>query len=118
MAKAGEVDPIFAAIAEHQASWIAVVAAYDREDREYDDDEITDAAQERAGDAGYDLFTTAPTTVVGAAALLAYLATDATAYNRHRTIWEWEHEGGGEQVRVFPSFLANALRNIVERGQA
>jgi hypothetical protein len=118
MAKAGDVDPIFAVIDEHQAAWEAVVVAYDREDREYDDDEITDAAQERAGDAGYDLFTTAPTTVAGAAALLAYLGADATAYNRHRTIWEWEHEGGGEHVRVFSSFLAAALRNIIERGQA
>src|ERR1700754_4902469 len=63
IARAGEIDPIFAVIAEHQAAFEGVIAAYAREGRTGDDDEITDAAQERAGDAGYDLFTTAPTTV-------------------------------------------------------
>jgi hypothetical protein len=113
-----ELDPIFAVIAEHQAADLGVIAAFAREDREYDDDEITDAAQERAGDAGYDLFTTAPTTIAGAVALLEYLGTDATAWNADQTIWKWAADGTGDEVREFPSFLAAALRNIIERGQA
>jgi hypothetical protein len=122
-AKADEVDPVFTVIAEHRAAFVAVVAAYAREDRVEDDDEITDAAQERAGDAGYDLFTTAPTTVAGAAALLEYLGTAATAYNPRRTILDWYGEGrwygaGPDHVTAFPSFLAAALRNIMERGRA
>jgi hypothetical protein len=118
MTKAAEIDPIFAVIAEHQAAYVGVIAAYGREDREYDDDEITDAAHERAGDAGYDLFTTAPTTVAGVAALLGYLGTDDMAYNPKQTILEWSHGGNGEAVREFPTFLAAALRNIIERGQS
>jgi hypothetical protein len=118
MAKAGEVDPVFAAIAEHQAAWAAVVAAYAREGRTEDDDEITDAAQERAGDAGYYLFTTAPTAVAGVVALLEYLGKDAAAYNPNRTILEWHGEADAEEVSEFPCFLADAIRNIVERGQA
>jgi hypothetical protein len=113
-----DVDPIRDVIAEHRAADVGVVAAYAREDRVGDDDEITDAAQERAGDALYDLFTTAPTTVDGAAALLEYLGTDATAWNRHKTIWQWANDGTGEEVREFPGFLADALRDIVGRGQA
>jgi hypothetical protein len=101
-----EVDPIFGVIAEHRAADAGVVTAYAREDRTGDDDEITDAAQERAGDVAYDLFTTAPTTVAGAAALLEYLGTDATAWNREQTIWEWAADGTGEEVREFPTFLS------------
>jgi hypothetical protein len=112
------IDPIFAVIAEHQAAYVGVIAAYAREDREYDDDEITDAAHERAGDAGYDLFTTAPTTVAGVAALLGYLGTKDIAYNPKQKILEWSHGGNGEAVREFPTFLAAALRNIIARGQA
>ena len=112
------VDPIFAVIDEHRAADTGVVAAFARGDRIDDDDEITDAAQERAGDAAYDLFTTAPTTIAGAAALLEYLGTDATAWNREKTIWEWAADGTGEEVREFPTFLADALRNIIAKGAA
>jgi len=47
-----DVDPIFDVIAEHQAADVGVVAAYAREDRTGDDDEITDAGpREVLGDA-------------------------------------------------------------------
>jgi hypothetical protein len=114
----GAADPIFAVIAEHRAADVGVIAAYAREDRTSDDDEITDAAQERDGDALGDLFTTTPTTVAGAAALLEYLGTDATAWDPNQTIWEWANGGTGEEVREFPGFLSDALRKIISRGQA
>jgi hypothetical protein len=118
MAKAGEVDPIFAVIAEHQAAFVAVVAAYAREDREGDDDEITEAAQQRVLEAGLDLFTTPPTTLAGVVALLEHLGTDATAYDPNLTIWEWSLGFEWEEVREFPWALADALRNIIARGRA
>jgi hypothetical protein len=118
MAKAVEVDPIHAVIAEHQASYVAVTSAFDREDREFDDDEITQAAQQRTFDAEYELFTTAPTTMAGAAAWLDYLGTSAWACNKEQTILEWAFGSSGGYAREFPSFLAASLRGIIARGQA
>jgi hypothetical protein len=109
-------DPIFAVIAEHQAASEGVIAAFARDHRETDDDEITDAAQERLGDV--ELFTTAPTTVAGVAAFLDYIGTDEIAYEPDLTILEYACEGRSDAVREFTTFLAAALRNIIERGQA
>jgi hypothetical protein len=113
-------DPIFAVIAEHDAAYEAVIAAFDAH---IDDEEITEAAEERSMEAELPLFTTAPTTIAGVAALLAYLGRDARS-NPDETILvdatEWG-PGAGElpgAVRALPRFLAAALRNIIERGQA
>jgi hypothetical protein len=110
-------DPIFAAIAEHRAAQEAVTAAFDR-DREEDEDEVTKAAQTRQMDAQFALFTTAPTTIDGAADLLAYLGTDA-GDNRDETIWAFAADFGDEElvmaVKVFPLQLAATLRTMIEQ---
>jgi hypothetical protein len=112
------IDPIFAVIAEHRAAQEAVTAAFDREDREEDEDEVTEAAQARQMDAQFALFTTAPTTIDGAAALLAYLGTDAGDYN-DETIWAYAADFGDEElvmaVKVFPLQLAATLRTMIEQ---
>jgi hypothetical protein len=117
IARTDEVDPISAVIAEHRAASEGVVAAFAREDRETDDDEITDAAKDRVGDAEHDLFTTAPATLAGVAALLDHLAGDEIAFRPELTVLEYAYEGGGDTVREFPSFLAAALRDIIARGK-
>jgi hypothetical protein len=105
-------DPIVAVIAEHRAAQEAVTAAYDREDYE---DEVTDAAEAWQMEAVFALFTTAPTTTAGAAALLAYLGTDAPD-NPDETILAyaagWGDEDLAEAVRAFPLHLAAALAMI------
>jgi hypothetical protein len=111
------VDPIFAVIAEHRAANVAVASAFGREDREDDEDEITRGAQNRASNAEVALFTTAPTTVAGAAALLAYLGADAPD-DPDETIWAWA--GGargswGDTVRAFPLYLAAALHGMIDQ---
>jgi hypothetical protein len=114
-AKAADADPIFAVIAEHQAAQKAVTAAFDREDREEDEDEVIWAAQARQLDAQFELFTTAPTTITGVAAPLAYLGTDA-GDDPHETILEFAKDFGDEElvaaVRAFPLHLAAALAKI------
>jgi hypothetical protein len=114
------IDPIFAVIAEHNAAHEAVIAAFDAH---IDDEEITNAAEERSMEAELPLFTTAPTTIAGVAALLAYLGRDAHS-NPDETILvdatEWG-PGAGElpgAVRALPQLLADALRNLIARGQA
>jgi hypothetical protein len=107
-------DPILLAIAEHRAALGAVLAAFARVDREDDEDEVTASAQARRMDAEFALFTTAPTTIAGVAALLAYLGTDARD-NKEDTILEYAAGWGddlGEAVRAFPLHLAAALTII------
>ena len=80
MAKAGEVDPVFAAIAEHVAATKAHVAACSISGwlvdgtRDWEtENAVTEAAMERAHDAWFALVTAQPTTVAGVAALLEHV---------------------------------------------
>jgi hypothetical protein len=63
-------DPIFAAIAEHRAALAAWDDVIDDDD---DDEEVFRLALSHQNDALKRLFTTAPTTVAGAAAWLEYI---------------------------------------------
>src|ERR1700759_5625158 len=63
MAKAGEVDPIFALIAEHREAQEACAVAYEANDLDDDEDPNKLAALEKAGAVELPLFTTLPTSV-------------------------------------------------------
>jgi hypothetical protein len=111
------IDPIFAVIAEHDAAHEAVTAAFDAHL-----DDIIEAAEERSMEAELPLFTTAPTTIAGIAALLAYLGRDAHSNPDETILVDATEWGPGGQlpgaVRALPQLLADALRNIVAKGQA
>lgn len=78
IAVAAEVDPIFTVIAEHRAANIGLYAECEATDVAIEDCPIKTAALERQEAAELPLFTTAPTTLFGAAALLEYLASPAS----------------------------------------
>ena len=65
---AGEPDPVFALIEAHRAATAEYV-------RLVEANEKSDAAYESVNDAQMPLLTTRPTTVAGAAAVLAYVAS-------------------------------------------
>lgn len=116
-ARPSSVDPIFAVIAEHRAAHEQHEAACEQEEHEPDDDkamEAIDVAHERAMAAEWALFTTAPTTVAGVAALLAYVATESTADDQTILLYGtgWSDEELVTAVKAFPAHVAAALRNI------
>jgi hypothetical protein len=76
------------------------------------------AAQERMFDAEHDSFTTAPTTMAGAAALLDYLGTSAWANDEEQTILEWAFGSTGGYVTEFPTFLGAALRSMIAKSHS
>jgi hypothetical protein len=79
-------------IAEDRAAQEAVLAAFDREDREEDEDEVIWAAQDRQMDAQFELFTTAPTTAKSA----GFSGLDRT-----------EQNGAGWRLRNFKTSALN-----------
>jgi hypothetical protein len=128
MAKAGEVDPIFAVIAEHREAQEACAVAYEANDLDDDEDPNKLAALEKAGAVELPLFTTLPTSVAGVVALLEYVHSPC------HIIWQGEQRGcddtvlsyaygyNSEEMRQavggFDAHVLTALRNIIERGQA
>jgi hypothetical protein len=71
-----DADPILAVIAEHRAAQEALHAAGNVPNAEYDQSKW-EQADDRAIAAELPLFTTAPTTIAGVAALLEYVGADA-----------------------------------------
>jgi hypothetical protein len=71
------VDPIFAVMAEHREANLALRDACLANDLDMEECPIMARAYERQLAAELPLFTTAPTTVLGVAALLEYLASSA-----------------------------------------
>jgi hypothetical protein len=123
-APAAKVDPIFAAIAEHREAQEALHAACEANGLDMDECPIKQAAEDRADGAELPLFTTAPTTVAGAAALLAYVGSDAHEMNqgpddngRPYTVLSyaagWSADDRIDAVRRFPLHVGAALRNMV-----
>jgi hypothetical protein len=124
VAKAGEDDPIFGVIAEHREAQEALHAACEANGLDMEECPIKTAAENRAGDAELPLFTTAPTTVAGAAALLAYVGSDAHEMNqgpddngRPYTVLSyaagWSADDRIDAVRRFPLHVSVALRNMI-----
>jgi hypothetical protein len=81
-AMAGETDPIFALIEQHKAAMAEHMRLLDiksvisfRDEAYADAEEESDQAYDLVNDAQIDLLTTSPTTVAGAAAVLAYVAS-------------------------------------------
>jgi hypothetical protein len=134
MAKAADVDPIFALIAEHQAALEAYLAASATDGNLVDHTPawiaaraVTESATAREELAHKAVFTTNPTTVAGVAALLGHVAQpeflreDEEYPDDRQTLLstlseccdeEWKRIG-----QDFPLRLAAALRNIIERGR-
>ena len=117
-------DPIFAVIAEHREAQEALHAACKANGLDMEECPIKTAAENRAGDAELPLFTTAPTTVAGAAALLAYVGSDAHEMNqgpddngRPYTVLSYAAGWGADDridaVRRFPLHVGVALRNMI-----
>jgi hypothetical protein len=138
MAKAGEVDPIFAVIAEHQAALEAYLAAsaidaalVDRTPEWIAARAVTEPAMARRLIAEKAVFTTDPTTLAGVAALLEHVAQpeflkeDEEYPDDGQTLLstlndcddcemcEWKRT-----AQDFPLRVAAALRSIIERGRA
>jgi hypothetical protein len=124
MTKAAEIDPIFAVIAEHRDAQEALHVACKANGLDMEECPIKTAAENRAGDAELPLFTTAPTTVAGAAALLAYVGSDAHEMNqgpddngRPYTVLSYAAGWGADDridaVRRFPLHVGVALRNMI-----
>jgi hypothetical protein len=127
-AKAGEVDPIFAVIAEHREAQEACAVAYEANDLDDDEDPNKLAALEKAGAVELPLFTTLPTSVAGVVALLEYVHSPC------HIIWQGEQRGcddtvlsyaygyNSEEMRQavggFDAHVLTALRNITRGGQA
>jgi hypothetical protein len=134
MVKTGEVDPIFAAIDHHVEIMTAWFDALRREDAtaEYDEplNEAIGDLCHRECDASFAVVMTQPTTLAGVVALLhhlgqpEYLNMDSSApgeASEDTILSAWNSSTNNERKRMvngFPLRLADALRDIVARGQA
>jgi hypothetical protein len=127
MAKADEVDPIFAAIEAHRATVDLILAIEDRSNNEDLDevgeeiDDQMDAAIDTVIEADLVLLSTSPTTVAGVVAALEY-AGSVCRHQREPTILQgangWADVEIKKAARDFPALMGAALRNIIARGQA
>jgi hypothetical protein len=115
---AAEADPIFAVIAEHHASAEAYVRACVDPETE-DVEEVTDAARDRMLDALYEVLTEQPTTLLGVAALLKYLAQPDLGHDPEDTIPVGAMGWGGDfktAAMEFPGVLAETIRDLIGQG--
>jgi hypothetical protein len=112
-------DPIFRVIAELRAAHEEIKAVFHEDDDEDADPDLADAATEREIAAELALWTTAPTSLQGLAALLALVGEKAPGCRDGTTVWEfaqgWTDKKLRSAVRVFPRFLALAVRHIAVR---
>jgi hypothetical protein len=119
-----EADPVFAVIAEHRAAQEALDAAGKVPEAEYDE-AIYDRADRRAIAAELPLFTTAPTTIAGVAALLGYVGSDAhpclgTEGTEVPTVLSYAYGWANnpeilELARTFPRRMGETLRRLIEQ---
>jgi hypothetical protein len=122
------VDPIFAVIAEHLEAQEEQHAACYANDLDVEDCPRKTVACERAVDVELPLFSTSPTTLLGAAALIEFVYSDVHEVNQMRgcrpeTVIEYAsgYKNWPElQVAIerFPLHVAASLRAIAGRGQA
>jgi hypothetical protein len=125
----GSVDPIFDVIRRHWDAQETLDAACRASDLDMEEDPPKQAAYDRAIAAELPLFTTAPTTIAGVAALLAYVGSDVHPSlqdeddnGRSLTVLsyasDWTADALIDAVHRFPVHVAASLRAIAERGQA
>jgi hypothetical protein len=135
----GEVDPIFAVIAEHADATESYVRACDISMELVDGtpdwktaDAVTSAAHERWHAAWLAVVTSQPTTVQGVAALLAHVGRSEFLGEQEKreglpeietVLSSWINDTDPEHeyaiaAKAFESRLGETLRNIVARGQA
>jgi hypothetical protein len=125
--RAAMADPVFAVIEEHRAAHLGLHAACLANDLDIKECPNKTAAEERQMAAELPLFTTAPATALGVAALLEYLASPAASIGEDDddrpepdgsifTIMSyaqlWLQEDLADAVRRFPVRMAEALRAI------
>jgi hypothetical protein len=115
----GTADPIFAAIAEHREANKDHAVKCKGSDRSKSSERAADLASARASVAKFRLFATPPTTLVGIACLLEYVAlpaypepgpdltilADGLEYS--------EKKGVGRAANRFPTHLAAAVRKVI-----
>jgi hypothetical protein len=128
LATPSSIDPIFAVIAEHLEAQEEQHAACYANDLDVEDCPRKTVACERAVDVELPLFSTSPTTLLGAAALIEFVYSDVHEVNQMRgcrpeTVIEYAsgYKNWPElQVAIerFPLHVAASLRAIAERGQA
>jgi hypothetical protein len=127
LAKAGEVDPIYAAIEDHKAACAAArqmgdllgeLSPSDAQYKSVDAQHSTAFQQEKRTVAA--LLSCPPTTIAGAIAVLTHVGQAEWMFgdNSDETILTGAHESDIEEAKAFPAHLAAALCNIIERGRA
>jgi hypothetical protein len=121
---AGETDPIFALIEQHKAAMTEHMRLLDiksvipfRDEAYADAEEESDQSYDLANDAQIALLTTSPTTVAGAAAVLAYVASFWIEGNEtaERGLPVYESLGRDEMLDAGEAFLpmiATALQRL------
>jgi hypothetical protein len=139
--RTGEVDPIFAVIAEHCAAIDAHCRAVcivsemmdfgpDKDPRYDAAKDVSDMAHDRMSDAMWGVLTEQPTTVAGVAALLAHVGRDEWLDNsepgyddqKETLLSTFIHEDFSHEFKRaaqdFPVRLAATMRSIIAREQA
>jgi hypothetical protein len=121
------VDPIFAVIREHWEAQEEQHAACYANDLDVEDCPRKTVACRRAADVELPLFSTSPTTLLGAAALIEYVHSDVHEVNQMRgcrpdTVIEYARGFENRKelqaaIDRFPFHIAASLRNIIARGQ-
>jgi hypothetical protein len=127
MARAADVDPIFDLIEKHTAACDAARAISDvlsdmsPRERNYEQTQarFSDAIEQEKKVLA-TLLSCQPTTLAGIVAVLVHAgrADWAHAGDSEETVLIDAQEREMEQAKAFPTHLAAALRNIIERGQA
>jgi hypothetical protein len=123
------IDPIFDVIRRHWDAQETLDAACQTNDLDMEEDPPKQAAYDRAIAAELPLFTTAPTTIAGVAALLEYVGSNVHPSlqgeddnGRSLTVLsyasDWTADALIDAVHRFPVHVATAVRTIIERGQA
>jgi hypothetical protein len=124
MARPMEADPVLAVIREHREAQEELQAACDANDLDMDECPRKEAAQRRAVGAELPLFTTRPTTLLGLAALLMYVTSEAHEICREedgQTVMEfargWQNETELlDAIARFPRHIDAAFDTITAGG--
>jgi hypothetical protein len=119
-----KADPVLAVIREHLEAQEELKAACDANDLEMDECPRKEAAQRRAGGAELPLFTTRPTTLLGIAALLMYVTSEAHEICREddgQTVIKYARGWKNDTellaaLKRFPQHVDDAFQAITEGG--
>jgi hypothetical protein len=119
-----EVDPVFAIIREHREAQEELQQPCEANDLDMEECPRKTAAANRAKGAELPLFTTRPTTLLGVAALLIYVTSEAHEICRERdgqTVIEyargWKNDTELlDAIARYPQHIDDAFRAITEGG--